>query len=633
MESQFQEQTSRKSSNQSLETPVLDAKAPEHITQRKLQEFANNTQQVENLAQLQAIADANPKAEKQDSTIQKKENNTGLPDNLKTGIENLSGYSMNDVKVHYNSSKPAQLNAHAYAQGSDIHLAAGQEKHLPHEAWHVVQQKQGRVKPNIQMKGGENINNDAHLEKEADEMGSKALLHDKYTTQLKKGSSFRSIIQRKIGAEIEVSQSNFSVLDDGENKLSMTQGQTVGTLASSGGNVFLKAEGPNKGDALAEFVTQPYDFETKEQFLTAIKGLSDQAKSISKEHGAPDWTLLRGDSIKVNNWPTSPKGGFQFTISPKEGTVSNLFDTFSTRKTPKYDKGEHTLQEEEPERKSSVNAIQDFRILVTNRVQELFWNWFILPANGYFEPLHPAPTKLRNVIISITEAVTWRLGLLVTDTGSTIKNALNLMPKFDLEKLFRKHLESILGTEQLYSNIGAITYGFTGAYECALNEHSPFLMKVIKEDLLEELKFHKQQELFFKGQVKELEEYEEYERIHQQKKDLGHDFAVMLKPREKMAYELRLILEINGMLENPVQCTMNDINSLMWGNKKFLGDINTPEKSSILEDEGSLIETTEDAPEGAFEHRNPFDGQINVDDWVDATKKYLEYLNNKGIWF
>ena len=109
--------------------------------------------------------------------IQKKENNTGLPDNLKTGIENLSGYSMDDVKVHYNSDKPAQLQAHAYAQGTDIHLASGQEKHLPHEAWHVVQQKQGRVKPTLQMKGAVNINDDAGLEKEADVMGDKATQH------------------------------------------------------------------------------------------------------------------------------------------------------------------------------------------------------------------------------------------------------------------------------------------------------------------------------------------------------------------------------------------------------------------------------------------------------------------------
>ena len=102
-------------------------------------------------------------------------NKTGLPDRLKTGIENLSGYSMDDVKVHYNSDKPARLQAHAYAQGTDIHLGPRQEKHLPHEAWHVVQQKQGRVRPTMQMKGGVNINDDAGLEKEADVMGAKAM--------------------------------------------------------------------------------------------------------------------------------------------------------------------------------------------------------------------------------------------------------------------------------------------------------------------------------------------------------------------------------------------------------------------------------------------------------------------------
>jgi len=107
-------------------------------------------------------------------SAQLKANDTGLPDNLKSGVENLSGHSLEDVKVHYNSSKPAQVQAHAYAQGTDIHIAPGQEKHLPHEAWHVAQQKQGRVKPTVQ-KQGIAINDNAGLEKEADVMGSKAL--------------------------------------------------------------------------------------------------------------------------------------------------------------------------------------------------------------------------------------------------------------------------------------------------------------------------------------------------------------------------------------------------------------------------------------------------------------------------
>lgn len=100
-----------------------------------------------------------------------KPNNTGLPDNLKSGIESLSGMSMDNVNVHYNSSQPAQLNALAYAQGTDIHVAPGQEQHLPHEAWHVVQQAQGRVQPTMQMKDGVSVNDDAGLEHEADVMG------------------------------------------------------------------------------------------------------------------------------------------------------------------------------------------------------------------------------------------------------------------------------------------------------------------------------------------------------------------------------------------------------------------------------------------------------------------------------
>lgn len=99
-------------------------------------------------------------------------NHTGLPDSLKAGVESLSGLAMDDVRVHYASPKPAQLGALAYTQGSEIHLAPGQERHLPHEAWHVVQQKQGRVPPTLQMKGAA-LNSDSHLEQEADRMGQR----------------------------------------------------------------------------------------------------------------------------------------------------------------------------------------------------------------------------------------------------------------------------------------------------------------------------------------------------------------------------------------------------------------------------------------------------------------------------
>ena len=132
----------------------------------QLPQLKGTVQSKEDAGQMKSFGIAPP--------VQKK-NNTGLPSNLKSGVENLSGYSLDDVKVHYNSAEPAQLQAFAYARGSDIYVGPGQEKHLPHEAWHVVQQKQGRVEPTLQMKKNVKINDDAALENEADLMGAKAL--------------------------------------------------------------------------------------------------------------------------------------------------------------------------------------------------------------------------------------------------------------------------------------------------------------------------------------------------------------------------------------------------------------------------------------------------------------------------
>jgi len=166
---------------------------PESIQMQQLQELANNSPRVAGIAQLQAMAD---NFTTQEQPIQRQENKTGLPDNLKSGMENLSGMSLDDVKVHRNSDKPAQLQAHAYAQGTNIHLGPGQEKHLPHELGHVVQQKQGRVKPTMQMKGKVNINDDAGLEKEADVMGAKAVQQKGENVQLLKKGGAGVIVQR-----------------------------------------------------------------------------------------------------------------------------------------------------------------------------------------------------------------------------------------------------------------------------------------------------------------------------------------------------------------------------------------------------------------------------------------------------
>lgn len=108
------------------------------------------------------------------STLSRQEHATGMPLPLQTGLEALSGLDLSGIRVHRNSAEPSRYNALAYTQGADIHLGAGQEKHLPHEGWHAVQQMQGRVNPGFQEKGVA-INSDTQLEREADDMGSRAL--------------------------------------------------------------------------------------------------------------------------------------------------------------------------------------------------------------------------------------------------------------------------------------------------------------------------------------------------------------------------------------------------------------------------------------------------------------------------
>ena len=128
---------------------------------------------------------------------------SGLPDNLRAGLEKLSGVELSDVKVHQNSHKPQQVGALAYTKGNDIHIAPGQERYLPHEGWHAVQQKQGIVSAEFQLKSGLAVNADEHLEKEADIMGKKAesnsedsILQSEQTNGVKAPGTKGTVIQR-----------------------------------------------------------------------------------------------------------------------------------------------------------------------------------------------------------------------------------------------------------------------------------------------------------------------------------------------------------------------------------------------------------------------------------------------------
>lgn len=93
---------------------------------------------------------------------------------VRARTEARAGVPLGDVRVHYNSPAPRVLGAGAYAFGDEIHLGPGQEEHLPHEAWHLAQQRRGDVTPTGRSADGRPLNGDPRLEHEADAMAHAA---------------------------------------------------------------------------------------------------------------------------------------------------------------------------------------------------------------------------------------------------------------------------------------------------------------------------------------------------------------------------------------------------------------------------------------------------------------------------
>jgi hypothetical protein len=275
-----------------------DSKANQSRVQlgHPMQLMANSSQRIVQLRSMQQLADQ--------KTVQRQVNNTGLPDNLKSGIENLSGYSMNDVKVHYNSDKPAQLNAHAYAQGNQIHLASGQEKHLAHEAWHVVQQKQGRVQPTKQLKGKVAVNDDAGLEKEADIMGAKALqmrekspaanlespMNNSEVSQLARDPNLleTSIVNDTLGrSDLSGKAEGFGAMVGGKKWITKVGWGGVDAGAGEGTRMVAQPLGPDHPSGKESGKSGP-ESKARAQFLTAITGTSYiQGHLLNDKLGGP----------------------------------------------------------------------------------------------------------------------------------------------------------------------------------------------------------------------------------------------------------------------------------------------------------------------------------------------------------
>lgn len=248
-------------------------------------------------------------------------NNTGMPDNLKSGIESLSGFSMDDVRVHYNSSKPATVQALAYTQGTDIHVAPGQEKHLPHEAWHVAQQMAGRVSPTTNINGMP-VNDNAALEHEADVMGEKAVQCKMFGVNFTNGKAQNATVQRMAFYNPNSPSETTQIEGDAETA-----------------ELFNRKVGDERNSELARYVDQ-----FKKEMLTYIacciqeKGKKnkkpvDYGPHISVVITGGKWYIaINSDYVMVVNTLLADAKSVQLDISKKWGGIHEWFNDVENKK-------------------------------------------------------------------------------------------------------------------------------------------------------------------------------------------------------------------------------------------------------------------------------------------------------------
>ncbi len=212
----------------------------------------------------------------------------------------------------------AQLNAHAYAQGNEIYLGSGQEKHLPHEAWHIVQQKQGRVKPTMQMKGKVSINDDNSLEKEADIMGAKTMkIAHNFTTTTKENKTAENSVKQL------TKKKNIGGTLAGATALGAYGGSVLGSaipvIGTVGGGIIGGIVGAGIGALIGYFLSKPKLYKNNQ--AAHYEDEIAQYTLFKEQHADAASAYDRGSIIKY-----SPRTSNAFNTLLHMGKVLYVYD-------------------------------------------------------------------------------------------------------------------------------------------------------------------------------------------------------------------------------------------------------------------------------------------------------------------
>lgn len=216
---------------------------------------------------------------------------------------------MDDVKVTLNSDKPALLNALAYTQGAEVYVAPGQEKHLPHEAWHVVLQKQGRVQPTIKLQGI-NVNDNEMLEKEADVMGLKSIQKKEQNIRKNESLNLENVIQL-----VKIADDPLNIEE--EEYFIGTSGQSIQYRSLSAGCMAVTVYFSTGGGAGVHMVMLEQGTGQWTTFYNAISGKKITSIILNCDNwgGPQDWRVKEGED--------SPKSTAQLFWNEKK-EITNL---------------------------------------------------------------------------------------------------------------------------------------------------------------------------------------------------------------------------------------------------------------------------------------------------------------------
>ncbi|MCC5946735.1 MAG: DUF4157 domain-containing protein [Bernardetiaceae bacterium] len=293
---------------------------------------------------------------------------TGLPEQVQTKMESAFNTSFSDVKIHTNSSKASDIGAQAFTQGNNVHFAqakfnpssqSGQQL-IGHELSHVVQQREGRVKPTTQMKGVA-INNDSSLEREADVQGAKAARGESVQRKTVSGSSSPTHIAQAKPIQM---MTRHLVTTFGK-----TLGKTFGkTLGKTSGSTFGKTAGSTFGRNFSKQIFPMVDAEfARRDGKNTIKEICN-----SFSEGNP----LKGIGLIILNFVHAPKIPFTSgkyaddagTIFKNlvEGGVQELNKNSYSDSNKSMDFTTGTIIDDDgmkPKKKFDTGKIQDFQSL------------------------------------------------------------------------------------------------------------------------------------------------------------------------------------------------------------------------------------------------------------------------------